>query len=241
LAKKKSSSKKGKTVPGYEKEPMRRKTRLVTEEYEYELPFNYPNVTVDRKHYHGGEFHGMELNVVNSFSGMEDYVPAAGDAVVIEEPHPIIRVVVIGSACTPPGYVQIECEPVETWRRPDEVETVMPVRMRINGLWGMHLRWDQWYARGEPVQGVMADEPYEKMPKALLERYPGLAEGTVKSHHREWPLAGMSSAIFETPPSKKVIVMGGGETPGWRSDSFPDDFHYSFRIIRTTVRVPRRR
>lgn len=237
---KKKSSKKAKTVPGYEKERMRRKTKLVTEEYEYELPFNYPNVTVDRKNYHGSEFHGMEMNTVNSLSGMKDYVPSAGDAIIIEEPHPIIRVVVIGSACTPPGYVQIECEPVDGWRRPDELETVMPVRMRINGLWGMHLRWDQWYARTESVQGVV-EGPYENMPKGLIERYPGLAQGAVKSHYREWPLAGMSSAVFETPPSTKVIVMGGAETPGWRSDSFPDDFHYSFRTIRTTVRLTRRR
>ena len=114
----------------------------------------------------------------------------------------------------------------------------MPVRMRINGLWGMHLRYDQWYTRTAEVTGVMSDEPYEKMPEAFLESNPSLAQGSLKTHYREWPLAGMSSAIFETPPSKKVIIMGGGETPGWQSDNFPDDVHYSFRIIRTTVRLP---
>ena len=240
MAKSVRKAKSAKGVPGYDKEPMRRKLKLVTEEYEYELPFNYPNVTVVRRQYEGGEFHGIELNPVNSISGQKDYEPMAGDAIIVEEPHPIVRVAVIGSACTPPGYVQIECEPVQGWRRPDELESVMPVRMRINGLWGMHLRFDQWYSRQPEVQDGAEKVSYEKIPKALIERYPGLAEGSVKAHYVEWPLAGMSSAVFETPPSRKVVVMGGGETPGWQTDSFPDDFHYSFRIIRTTVKVPRR-
>ena len=230
-------SKPDRVVPGYEGEPVREKRKLVNEEYEYELPFNYPNVTVDRLHYKGSEFHGMEMFPINTPESGESGGPTYSDAIVIEEPHPIIRVAVIGSACTPPGYVQIEGEPVEGWRRADELETVMPVRMRINGLWGMHLRWDQWYGRGNAVSGVCPDEPYENMPRAFLDRYPGLAEGGLKSHYREFPLAGMSCAIFEIPPCSKVTVMGGAEIPGWRSDSFPDDAHYSFRIIRTTVRV----
>ena len=45
----------------------------------------------------------------------------------------------------------------------------------------------------------------------------------------------MSSAIFEVPPSKKVTIRGGSEMPGWSSDQTPDDGHYSFRMIRTTV------
>ena len=226
-------------VPGYEREPRRPRQKLVTEEYEYELPFNYENITVVRRHYKGSEFHGMELNPFNSFAGTAEYVPTAGDAIIVEEPHPIVRVVVIGSACTPPGYVQIECEPTEGWRRPDELATVMPVRMRINNLWGMHLRYDQWYARcqGE-IRGVGGDETYEAMPPALLETYPFLAEGAVKAHAREWPLAGVSCAVFETPPSGKVTVSGGCEIPGWQSDNFPDDFHYSFRTIRTVIRLP---
>lgn len=235
--KKRGSSKK-KGIPGYAKEPMRKKTKLVTEEYEYELPFNYRNVTVHRERYKGSEFHGMELNPVNTVSGLDPELSRPCDAIVVKEPYPIVRVVVIGSACTPPGYVQIECEPVKGWRRPDEIASVMPVRLRINGLWGMHLRWDQWYAAQEQVQGVVSEEPYEQIPKALDDVYPGIAKGCLKGHYREWPLAGMSSAIFEVPPSKKVIVTGGCETPGWLSDNAREDFHYSFRIIRTTVHLP---
>jgi len=230
-------SKSSKVVPGYEREPMRQKVKLVTEEYEYELPFNYPNVTVKRHQYYGSEFHGIEMNAVNSISGQPDYKPMPADAIIVEEPHPIVRVVVIGSACTAPGYVQIECEPIEGWRRPDEIESVMPVRMRINGLWGMHLRYDAWFSKQEQVKDPDGNDSYEKIPQGLIDIYPHLAEGCMRTHFREWPTAGMSSAIFEIPPSKNVTVMGGGETPGWRSDSFPDDLHYSFRMIRTTVRV----
>ena len=227
-----------KSVPGYDSEPVRTKRKLVTEEYKYELPFNYENVTVDRRYYRGSEFHGIELNVINSPSGIdENYKPLPADSIAIEEPYPIIRVVVIGSACTPPGYVQIECVPTDGWRRPEELESVMPVRMRINGLWGMHLRVDQWYAENQEVRGIKPG-PYEKPSKAFTDRYSGLAKGCVKSDFREFPLTGMSSAIFETPPCSKVTVMGGGETPGWVTDSFPDDIHYSFRTIRTTVRLP---
>ena len=235
-----SSERAANGVPGYEKEPLRAKRKLATEEYEYELPFNYENVKVNRHCYHGSEFHGMELNPINSINDPEHPENLPADSIEIQEPHPIIRIVVIGSACTPPGYIQIECEPIEEWRRPAELATVMPVRMRINGLWGMHLRWDQWYANGGEVEGVNCDAkgPYETMPRGLLDVYPALGKGCVKSHYREFPLAGMSSAVFEIPPSKKVIVMGGCEMPGWRTDNFPDDAHYSFRIIRTTVRLP---
>ena len=226
-----------KVVKGYAAEKQRVKKRLITEEYEYELPFNYPNVEVKRHYYEGSEFHGIEMNVINSPNGIPDYSSLPADYIVVEESEPIIRVAVIGSACTPPGYVQIECEPIEGWRRPEEIESVMPVRMRINGLWGMHLRYDQWFANDNEVHGAKKDNPYEKMPDAFKQMYKGLADGCLKTHYREFPMTGMSCAIFETPPSKKIIVMGGGEAPGWLSDSFPDDIHYSFRIIRTTVNV----
>ena len=201
-----AKSKSDKRVPGYEGESIRRKLKLVTEEYEYELPFNYENVTVNRRHYRGSEFHGIEMNVVNAPDGIENYTPLPADSIVIEEPYPIVRVVVIGSACTPPGYVQIECEPIEGWRRPDELESVMPVRMRINGLWGMHLRYDQWFAKDSEVNGAKSEE-YERMPKAFTDKHSALASGSMKSSYHEFPLAGMSSAVFETPPSKRVIVL----------------------------------
>ncbi len=42
-----------KRVEGYQdSEQQRKKLNLVT--YEYELPFNYPNIQVNRRFYHGG-------------------------------------------------------------------------------------------------------------------------------------------------------------------------------------------
>lgn len=159
----------------------------------------------------------------------------AGDCIVVREDKSIVRVAVIGSACTPPGYVQVECEEIESWRREDELLDVMPVRFRINNLWGMHLRADQWMARGKEVVRSQGEKAYERIPQALIEVYPGLANNRLKSDYYEFPQAGMSSAIFEVPPSRKVIIRGGSEMPGWSSDQAPNDGHYSFRMIRTTV------
>ena len=61
--------------------------------YEYVSPFNYSNVTVTGVQGHYA--HGTELD------------PATG-AITITENEPIIRVSVIGSACTPPGYNTLE-------------------------------------------------------------------------------------------------------------------------------------
>ena len=160
---------------------------------------------------------------------------SAGDCVIVREDRPIVRVVVIGSACTPPGYVQVECEELPSWRRKDELVTIMPVRFRINNLWGMHLRADQWCGKVRGVERAEFDHPYETMPEGLTEVYPGLAGSVVKSDGYEFPFAGMSSAIFEVPPCRKVIIRGGSEMPGWSSDHAPNDGHYSFRIVRTTV------
>ena len=58
-----------------------------------------------------------------------------------------------------------------------------------------------------------------------------------RRHYRENPLVGMSCAIFEIPRSHRVIITGGSEICAWRDDDFPDDVHYSFTIIRTTLAV----
>ncbi len=67
-------------------------------------------------------------------------------------------VAVIGSACTTPGSVLVECEPVEGFRHDGEVEAALPVRFRVDGLWGMHLRADLLAAGGMcgglPVAGM---------------------------------------------------------------------------------------
>jgi len=188
-------NKESKKVHPYEDE-MKEKEEIVLRTYEYHHPFNYPNVQVNRKYPHG-EQHGMELFPVTEIDG---YKPA--DSITINEEDPIVRVVVIGSACTPPGYVQLEAEPIESFRREKEDPNAMPVRFRQNNLWGQHMRVDQ------------------------------LKGG--KTYH-EFPLTGMSCAIFEIPKSKKEIITGGSENHGWTDDNYPDDDHYSFRIIRVTV------
>lgn len=213
-------------VPGYEDDPVQQKTKLVLETYEYIFPFNYPNIQVNRHQYHGGEFHGMELLPINTGADNLTQVPA--DSIVVEEDYPIVRVVVIGSACTPPGYVTLECEPCEGFRRANELEEVMPVRFRISNLWGMHLRYDQWYGKGE------VDRP---LPKDFTDQGARFEGGTLRCTAQEMPLAGMSCAVFEIPHSKKVSISGGAEIAGWASDNAPDDGHYSFRIIRITVAI----
>ena len=49
------------------------------------------------------------------------------------------------------------------------------------------------------------------------------------------PVAGMSCAVVEVPASTRVRVAGLGAIPAWSSDDYPDDTHYSIRLIRTTV------
>ena len=222
----------------YYHDPVRKKREVRTRLYEYELPFKYPNVEVERV-CDGGEPHGMELFNVPP-GRMEDYVYSRddktggrgnryADGIVIAEDEPIIRVEVIGSACTPPGYVTIECEPIDGWRRSDEVAEAMPVRMRIDNLWGMHLRFDQF------LETTFKDRtPDRPGPVHMPERWKALGAGG-RIFYQEMPLAGMSSAMFSTPPCRQVRVSGGCVCAGWKSDNCPDDSHYSFRIIRITV------
>ena len=224
------------------------KTRLVTETYEYDAPFKYENVVVRRQTMMSRESHGVELSMVNVHFPGKEPVDVEGDSITITEPHPIVRVAVIGSACTPPGYVQIECDPVPEWRNRYEVESVMPARFRINGLWGMHMRYDAMLAGRpgvEPGVTKVGEPTYGAEPEALAELYPSKEGWTaedrkrLKAHYREHPLAGMSCAVFEIPPSLNVSVLGGSEIPGWSGDNFPADHHYSFRTIRSTVLLRR--
>lgn len=99
--------------------------------YEYMAPFNYPNFCVELGRtdpYVGAEFNedGVELDV-----------PPYG-AITFEEQEPIVRVTVIGSACCPPGFILLQAEPME-WKYPRS-----GVKMRIDNLWGEHLRIEPW-------------------------------------------------------------------------------------------------
>ncbi len=109
---------------------------------------------------------GAEVNP----DGVELDVPPYG-AITFVEDDPIVEVTVIGSACVPPGYVLLFGEPVEWryWRT--------GVKMRAEGLWGEHMRWDTWQR--------------------------GLDEG-----YRD---AGLSCAVFRTPPCTKITLMAGSQ------------------------------
>jgi hypothetical protein len=218
----------------YRDKPMERK-RLTTETYEYEMPFNYRNIEVKRRYYRGTEYHGVEMNPVNSIARDGDHFSA--DTITIREDRPIIRVAVIGSACTPPGYVQLEAEACESFYRPQDIRSLMPLRFRINGLWGMHIRADNCFVIGKDLGIKRLEGGYADIPGEYCEDEPFLKNCSLKTHYRENPLSGMSSAVFEIPESRKVIVSGGSEIPGWSSDNYPDDAHFSFRIIRVTILI----
>ena len=92
--------------------------------YEYEAPFNYPNVNCEL----GREGTGTGPHP----EGMELDIPPFG-AVTVEEQEPIIGVTVIGSPCIPPGTVLVFGEPLE-WRF-----ARTGVKFKRTGLWGEHI------------------------------------------------------------------------------------------------------
>jgi hypothetical protein len=100
---------------------------------EYWAPFNYPNFCVELGR--TDPYVGAEFNM----DGVELDVPPYG-AITFVEDEPIVGVDVIGSACVPPGYVQLFAEPVE-WKYPRT-----GVKMKVSGLWGEHLRWNLFAA-----------------------------------------------------------------------------------------------
>jgi hypothetical protein len=222
-----------KRVPPYEEGIMKKVELKNLRVYQYVLPFNYENVEVARK-YTGGETHGMELNTVNSYSPQPERL--AADYIELTEKKPIVQVEVIGSACTPPGWVQLNAEPMHGFRRNDEIVSIMPVRFRVGNLWGMHLRVDQWATGNEGVDRYRGRSPaYERIPREFTRRNPKFTGYGMKTDYREFPLAGMSSALFSIPPSLKIQITAGSECISWNDDTYPDDVHYSIRIIRVTV------
>lgn len=205
------------------------------ETYEYDMPFNYPNILVDLRYLRGMEFHGVEMNPVNSVGDDEHHYPA--DTIEIVEDNPIVRVAVIGSACTPPGFVTLEAEPAPEYHKPEDVSGTAALRYRVDNLWGMHQRADSWLAQaGEPIRDQSGDT-YSAM-EGRQKLKPGLAKYQLKTDRRENPLVGMSCAVFEIPKSSKVIISGGSQVITWGTDNYPTDIHYSFRMIRVTVALP---
>jgi hypothetical protein len=169
------------------------RTAYTTVTYEYWAPFNYPNICVELGR--TDPYVGAEFNT----DGVELDVPPYGAITVVEE-EPIVGVSVIGSACVPPGFILLFCEPME-WKYPRS-----GVKFRVDGLWGEHMRIEPWR------KGI--DDGYRD--------------------------AGMSSAHFEIPESKKFTIMSGSQMTMDEMDfvNGRHDAHYCIRIIRTTVKKP---
>ena len=92
--------------------------------YEYEAPFNYPNVRCEL----GREGTGTGPHP----EGMELDIPPFG-AVTVEEEEAIIGVSVIGSPCIPPGTVLLFGEPLD-WKY-----ARTGVKFKRTDLWGEHI------------------------------------------------------------------------------------------------------
>ena len=192
-------------IPGYPHDPVREKRELTLRTVCLSTSFRSTtrtSMSIRAQRWIGGERHGMELFPIKTTDGSTASTQTPSDWIVIHEDEPMVRVAVMGSACTPPGAILLEADPLPGFRHDGETEHALPVRFRIDNLWGMHLRADLL------EQGARSD--------AL-------------------PIAGMSCAVLEIPPSKTVRVAGLGAIPAWASDSWPDDTHYSIRYIRTTV------
>jgi len=144
-------------VAGYPNDPVREKEELQLRTYQYGVPFNYPNVEVDRV-WIGGEKHGMELFPIKPTDGSSATTNTPGDGIIIREDEPIVQVVVIGSACTPPGTLLLEAKTIAGESHIEELPEALPVRFRLDNLWGMHLRIDLVNAGGHysnlPVSGM---------------------------------------------------------------------------------------
>ena len=144
-------------ITGYPDDPVLEREELKLRTYQYVVPFNYPNVEVDRV-WVGGEKHGMELFALHSTDGATATTNMPGDGIIIREDDPIVQVVVIGSACTPPGTLLLEAKTIEGEAHAGELPEALPVRFRIDNLWGMHLRVDLVNAGGHysnlPVAGM---------------------------------------------------------------------------------------
>ena len=139
---------------------------------------------------------GAEFNM----DGVELDVPPYGSITFVED-DPIVEVTVIGSACVPPGFVLLFGEPV-AWKYPRS-----GVKMRVNGLWGEHIRIEPWR------KGIGDD-------------------------YRD---AGLSYALFRTPPCRKITLMAGSQHTVDAQDftNMRHDAHYCVRHIYVGVQKGR--
>ena len=237
----KQSRERGEPVPPWEErgvrpfaDPEQHVIEYATRTREYHHPFNYSNI-VHHTYCEDPSNSGLELNPVNSVDGRTEPDKAPGDYLELTEQDPIVRVVVIGSACSPPAYVGLEADPCEGFRRPDEVVELMPVRFRIEGLWGTHVRGDCWIKPNTHGGAPLPEHFVNNWPYCHNQQF---AEENVFTGvtGANLPNTGMSCAIFEIPASRTVRILGGSQSYGWTGGTGGEaDNHYSFRIIRTSV------
>jgi len=165
--------------------------------YEYWAPFNYQNVKVELGRV--DPYMGAEFNT----DGVELDVPSYG-AITIVEKEPIVEVTVIGSACVPPGFVWLQAEPLE-WKYPRT-----GVKMKMDNLWGQHIRWDQW------VKGI--DEGWRDTGLSCADFHlPESSKVTI-----------MSGSQMDVCDNDVTVTRL--EVPGYH------DAHYCIRLIRVTVK-----
>ncbi len=186
-------------------------TRVVysTRGYEYEAPFNYPNVNCELGRFGtgtGAHPDGMELDI-----------PPFG-AITIEEEEPIIGVTVIGSPCIPPGTILVFGEPLE-WKYGRS-----GVKFKQTNIWGEHLY--RWGANPEFEEGNrhagLASVHFD-IPDCRKVTVMGYGQLDVHVSPPEWT------------PGKGRQGLEQYEMPG---EDWWNDAHYNVRTIRITVRVP---
>jgi len=187
----------------FENKEVQERTEFVPVTYEYYAPFNYPNFRVELGR---SDPAGAEYNM----DGVELDIPPYGAITFVEE-EPIVAVEVIGSACTPPGYVILVGEPLE-WKFPRS-----GVKMKVDNLWGTHIYGHVW------KKGI--DEGWREAGLSSARfSVPDCSKITIlagSQHHVGRPYPGIDDVFT---------------IPGIGLDM---DAHYCVRLIRVTVKGQR--
>ena len=199
--------------------PVRQPEKFTTERRVYTTPFMYDNVEV-------GEF-----SEIDPTKGIE-FIADTGYLTITED-QPIVAVTVVGSGCTPKGYVI--CEWWDQGESIDNMKDQLVKRQRHENLNGIHPSiWLQLLmgtfpgltfkdvAPGEPINSAVA------CLKALSDNYySGVYMGFYEN----------TSYFRVGPPQPKQITIRCGckdtEDPCTSIARYPAD--YAVRLVETTV------
>ena len=201
---------------------MREAEVFSTERRVYTTPFMYENVEA-------GDFYEIDPTKGIEFKADTGFL-------TIREDEPIVGVTVVGSGCTPKGYVICEW-----WDEGESIDTMkdqLVKRQRVDNLNGIHPSiWLQLLqgvfpglkfkdvAPGEPVNGAVA------CLKALSDNYYG---GMYMGFYE-------NTAYFRVgPPEPRQVTIRCGckdtEDPGTSIARYPAD--YAIRVVEVTVKRP---